>query len=163
NGLVEGAGQLLGGALLVLVFEEDEDGKADRELQRARRLLEREGARDDGQGPARAWFEHRYSVSYRQAPVFAAGAWVDTMAVAARRPVRRGEARARPARVRDGAFQPPLPRRLLHLLLLRGERGAGARRRLEPRVRSVLRSRVARGARSGRGRRRHAISSPRRG
>jgi alkyldihydroxyacetonephosphate synthase len=36
-----------------------------------------------GEGPARKWLQHRYSVSYRQAPVFAAGGWADTMEVAA--------------------------------------------------------------------------------
>src|SRR5262249_49217169 len=35
-------------------------------------------------GPARRWLQHRYSVSYRQAPVFAAGAVVDTMEGAAK-------------------------------------------------------------------------------
>src|SRR4029078_2819365 len=33
--------------------------------------------------PARHWLSHRYSVSYRQAPVFMAGAFSDTMEVAA--------------------------------------------------------------------------------
>src|SRR5690606_5083839 len=33
--------------------------------------------------PARAWQKHRYSVSYRQSPVFRSGAFSDTMEVAA--------------------------------------------------------------------------------
>jgi alkyldihydroxyacetonephosphate synthase len=41
------------------------------------------GAEDLGDAPARHWFKHRYAVSYRQAPVFMAGAFSDTMEVAA--------------------------------------------------------------------------------
>jgi len=37
----------------------------------------------EGEGPARKWLQHRYSVSYRQAPVFSAGLFSDTMEVAA--------------------------------------------------------------------------------
>jgi alkyldihydroxyacetonephosphate synthase len=39
--------------------------------------------KDEGEGPARRWLRHRYAVSYRQAPVFAAGAFADTMEVSA--------------------------------------------------------------------------------
>jgi alkyldihydroxyacetonephosphate synthase len=35
-----------------------------------------------GEGPARAWYHHRYHVSYRQAPLFRGGAFSDTMEVA---------------------------------------------------------------------------------
>ncbi len=38
----------------------------------------------EGDAPARRWIERRYAVSYRQAPVFANGAFVDTFEVAAR-------------------------------------------------------------------------------
>jgi len=34
---------------------------------------------DLGEGPARKWLAHRYAVSYRQAPVFAAGLFSDTI------------------------------------------------------------------------------------
>jgi alkyldihydroxyacetonephosphate synthase len=40
-------------------------------------------AKYEGEGPAQKWLLHRYSVSYRQAPVFAAGLFSDTMEVAA--------------------------------------------------------------------------------
>ena len=76
------ADALLGGALLVVIFEGDED-EADRDLEEARRILAVRGAKYLGDGPARKWFLHRYSVSYRQAPVFAAGLFSDTMEVAA--------------------------------------------------------------------------------
>lgn len=72
----------LGGALLVLVFEGD--GEAPRRgLDEARRMLASLRGSWEGEDPARRWMEHRYSVSYRQAPVFANGAFVDTMEVAA--------------------------------------------------------------------------------
>ncbi len=45
--------------------------------------LERAGARDQGEEPGRAWLAHRYAVSYRMSGVFRAGAFVDTMEVAA--------------------------------------------------------------------------------
>jgi alkyldihydroxyacetonephosphate synthase len=73
---------LLGGATLILVFEGVEAfGKED--LSRARAIVGKHGARDLGEEPARHWFAHRYSVSYRQAPVFMSGAFSDTMEVAA--------------------------------------------------------------------------------
>ena len=41
------------------------------------------GAASLGEGPARAWLAHRYSVSYRQSKVFQQGAFNDTLEVAA--------------------------------------------------------------------------------
>jgi alkyldihydroxyacetonephosphate synthase len=83
NKLVDAAGSnLLGGAMLVVIFEGTGDAPG-RALDRARRLVEGRGGRYEGEGPAQKWLQHRYSVSYRQAPVFAQGAWVDTMEVAA--------------------------------------------------------------------------------
>lgn len=83
NRIVDAVGERrLGGAKLVLVFE----GPADegREgLARCREIATKLEARDLGEGPARHWLEHRYSVSYRQAPMFMAGAFSDTMEVAA--------------------------------------------------------------------------------
>lgn len=84
NELLEGSfgGAALGGSLLVLIFEGDGDEPA-RDLATARGLLTGRKARDEGEGPAQKWLRHRYSVSYRQAPVFAAGLFSDTMEVAA--------------------------------------------------------------------------------
>ena len=83
NALVDGVGsRALGGALLVLIFEGHGDGPAADSLE-ARAILERLGAKAEGEAPARRWLAHRYAVSYRQAPVFAAGAFSDTMEVAA--------------------------------------------------------------------------------
>jgi alkyldihydroxyacetonephosphate synthase len=76
------ATRALGGAMLVVVFEGS--GEAPRRgIEAARRIVE--GARRgawEGEAPAERWFEHRYAVSYRQAPVFASGAFVDTIEVA---------------------------------------------------------------------------------
>jgi alkyldihydroxyacetonephosphate synthase len=73
----------LGGALLVAIFDgNDESVWSD--VARARAIAERAGqGKFEGEGPARKWLIHRYSVSYRQAPLFAQGLFVDTMEVAA--------------------------------------------------------------------------------
>jgi alkyldihydroxyacetonephosphate synthase len=88
NELLEGSvgSTLFGGSLLVLVFEGSDDAGGylpDRDLETARALLEPMRGEFLGEGPARKWFLHRYAVSYRQAPVFAAGLFSDTMEVAA--------------------------------------------------------------------------------
>lgn len=84
NELLEGSvgSALLGGALLVIIFEGEGDAPS-KDLEAARAMLERVHARYEGEGPARKWLLHRYSVSYRQAPVFIAGLFSDTMEVAA--------------------------------------------------------------------------------
>ncbi len=77
-----GGDRVFGDTMLVLVFEgRADEGAAD--LEKARRIAARNDGKDLGDGPAHHWFEHRYSVSYRQAPVFMAGAFSDTMEVAA--------------------------------------------------------------------------------
>jgi alkyldihydroxyacetonephosphate synthase len=72
----------LGGAMLVLVFE-GAAGEVNEDLGHALSLGRGYGGKSLGEGPARHWMERRYSVSYRQAPMFMAGAFVDTMEVAA--------------------------------------------------------------------------------
>lgn len=74
--------RVIRGSTLVLVWEGTAEQGMD-ELARTQRIMQRAGARPLGEGPARSWFEHRYSVSYRQAPIFMAGAFCDTMEVAA--------------------------------------------------------------------------------
>jgi alkyldihydroxyacetonephosphate synthase len=73
----------MGGAMLVLIFE-GQGEEPQRQIEQARHIAEAVGGRWDGEAAARRWLAHRYSVSYRQAPVFADGAFVDTMEVAAR-------------------------------------------------------------------------------
>ncbi len=77
------AARALGGAMLVVIFEGSGETPR-RELEEVRRLVEtRLRGAWEGEAPAERWLEHRYAVSYRQAPVFAHGAFVDTMEVAA--------------------------------------------------------------------------------
>lgn len=73
--------EALGGALLVLVWEDD-PAIGDAELAEATRIARESGGRDRGEGPARRWLRGRHSVSYRQSPLFAGGGFVDTMEVA---------------------------------------------------------------------------------
>lgn len=80
--IVAAEGNLLGGCTLVLVFEGTSE-VVEHDRERADRLCARAGGRELGEGPARKWFAHRYSVSYRQSPVFRMGAFSDTMEVAA--------------------------------------------------------------------------------
>lgn len=84
NELLEGSlgSKMLGGSLVVLIFEGEGDGPQ-RDMDQARALFETMRAKYEGEGPARKWLQHRYSVSYRQAPVFSAGLFSDTMEVAA--------------------------------------------------------------------------------
>jgi alkyldihydroxyacetonephosphate synthase len=83
NAAIDALGtRVFGPAMLVLVFE----GAPERirgELAEACSIGQRLGASDLGEGPARHWLSHRYSVSYRQAPIFRMGAFADTMEVAA--------------------------------------------------------------------------------
>jgi alkyldihydroxyacetonephosphate synthase len=82
NRLIDLADPAMGGAKLVLVWEDDpEIGRA--EHAEAERICNSFRARDTGEGPARHWFAHRYAISYRQSALFTAGAFIDTMEVAA--------------------------------------------------------------------------------
>jgi alkyldihydroxyacetonephosphate synthase len=84
NELIDAAGgRALGGSMLVVIFEGTGDAPS-RGMDAASGILARAGGKTEGEGPARHWLEKRYSVSYRQAPVFAAGAFADTMEVATR-------------------------------------------------------------------------------
>lgn len=75
-------GNLLGGSTLILVFEgASEEAYADR--ARADAICQSGRGKSLGEGPGHRWLAHRYSVSYRQSPVFRLGAFSDTMEVAA--------------------------------------------------------------------------------
>jgi len=69
------------GCLLVVVAEGE---SAEREVtaEMISDLCLQQGASDLGEGPGMHWWEHRYSVSYKQSAIFSAGAFVDTMEVA---------------------------------------------------------------------------------
>jgi alkyldihydroxyacetonephosphate synthase len=75
-------GNVLGGATLLLIFEGEAE-EADQDAERARLFCARASARSLGEGPARRWLSHRYSVSFRQSSSFRLGAFTDTMEVAA--------------------------------------------------------------------------------
>ncbi len=75
-------GNLLGGATLLLIFEGDAEA-ADADAEIAAAICSRAAARSLGEGPARRWLAHRYSVSFRQSSSFRLGAFTDTMEVAA--------------------------------------------------------------------------------
>lgn len=83
NAAIDALGtRAFGGAMLVLLFE----GQRDRnvaELASADELVRAAGGEALGEAPARHWLSHRYSVSYRQAPMYMMGNFVDTMEVAA--------------------------------------------------------------------------------
>lgn len=83
NQLIDAVGaRVFRGATLILIFE-GPAREAAADLARAAEITARGGAKPLGEEPARHWLQHRYSVSYRQAPVFMAGAFSDTMEVAA--------------------------------------------------------------------------------
>lgn len=67
---------------LVFVFEGRRD-EVESDVENAASIVASEGGESLGEGPARAWFERRYAVSYKQSRVFRAGIWNDTMEVAA--------------------------------------------------------------------------------
>ncbi|MHB8420355.1 MAG: FAD-binding oxidoreductase [Myxococcales bacterium] len=68
---------------LVLVFE-GPAAACEVEARETERILRSLGARALGAAPAEHWWEHRYDVSFKQAALFAAGLWVDTMELSAR-------------------------------------------------------------------------------
>ncbi len=55
---------------------------AEAEDRAVREEVERAGGSDLGPGPGEHWRDHRYSVSFKQSPIFVAGGFVDTMEVA---------------------------------------------------------------------------------
>ncbi len=69
-------------SLLILGFEGDRESEAAEEGTAALRLCGRAGGADLGPAPGERWLSHRYQISYRPSPLFAAGAFVDTMEVA---------------------------------------------------------------------------------
>ena len=83
NFALDAAGdKTFGGTLLILIFEGTSSETAE-DLARVANIAARNGGQPLGEAPARHWEKHRYSVSYRQAPVFMSGAFSDTMEVAA--------------------------------------------------------------------------------
>lgn len=83
NALVDNLGTRVFGPALLLTIYEGEGAEPSRSCEEAERVAREMGGTSLGEGPARKWLDHRYSVSYRQAPVFENGLFSDTMEVAA--------------------------------------------------------------------------------
>lgn len=84
NALVELGAQRLGrrGCLLIIGVEGDRL-RAEVEAKLVFAELERAGGKDLGEEPGKRWLRKRYAVSYKMSKMFEAGAFVDTMEVAA--------------------------------------------------------------------------------
>jgi alkyldihydroxyacetonephosphate synthase len=80
--LLNRAADYLKHCLLVLLFE-GEAKRAVREDEQAKALCQRAGGVDLGEEPGRHWYQKRYDVSYKMSKVVDAGAYADTMEVAA--------------------------------------------------------------------------------
>lgn len=80
--LLNRATDLLKHCLLVLLFE-GEARRAVREDEQAKAICERFGGTDLGEQPGRNWYAKRYAVSYKMSRIVDAGAYADTMEVAA--------------------------------------------------------------------------------
>jgi alkyldihydroxyacetonephosphate synthase len=73
---------LLPGGCLLVVVQEGERQERELASELITTLCRSRGASDLGEGPGLHWWKHRYNVSYKQAAIFMAGAFVDTMEVA---------------------------------------------------------------------------------
>jgi alkyldihydroxyacetonephosphate synthase len=69
-------------SLLILGFEGDSGLELDEEGEAALAICRGEKGHDLGPAPGEKWLANRYKISYRQSPLFSAGAFVDTMEVA---------------------------------------------------------------------------------
>src|SRR5262249_3227147 len=81
-GLFNKAAHLLQHCLLILMFEGEAQRTASEEAQ-ARAICLRAGGEDQGEQPGKNWYRKRYDVSYKMSKVLDAGAFADTMEVAA--------------------------------------------------------------------------------
>ena len=67
--------------LLIIGFE-GAATSVEEDLWRATEILTASGGQDAGAAPGENWLKSRYNVSFKQSPMYAAGAFVDTMEVA---------------------------------------------------------------------------------
>ena len=75
------APRLAGGCLLIVGLEGDPE-LTEVEAALCHAELTAAGGRDRGEEPGLAWFKHRYNISFKMSPLYAAGAFADTMEVA---------------------------------------------------------------------------------
>ncbi len=73
---------LLPGGCLLIVMQEGLEEERQMAADMIDDLCRGRGAVDLGEEPGRQWWKNRYSISYKQSPMFSAGAFVDTMEVA---------------------------------------------------------------------------------
>ncbi|HET9960011.1 MAG TPA: FAD-binding oxidoreductase [Polyangiaceae bacterium] len=71
------------GRVALVLMHEGSSAEVESAERAVAALCREAGGRALGQGPARAWYKHRYHVSYRQSAMFRAGVFVDTMEVSA--------------------------------------------------------------------------------
>jgi len=69
-------------ALLIIGFEADSEDDCAEEGESALAICQAAHGEDLGPAPGEKWLANRYKISYRQSPLFSAGAFVDTMEVA---------------------------------------------------------------------------------
>jgi alkyldihydroxyacetonephosphate synthase len=69
-------------SLMILGFEGDSEDDCAEEGDSALAVCESARGDDLGPAPGERWLANRYKISYRQSPLFSAGAFVDTMEVA---------------------------------------------------------------------------------
>ena len=69
-------------SLLILGFEGESEPDARADGEDALDISKQAGGEDLGAAPGEKWLANRYKISYRQSPLFSAGAFVDTMEVA---------------------------------------------------------------------------------
>lgn len=74
-------GRTLKRCAMILGFEGAKGAPAN-DLSRALALVGRHGAEDHGEGPGWHWLHRRHAVSFKQAPIYHLGGFVDTMEVA---------------------------------------------------------------------------------
>jgi len=73
---------LLPGGCLLIVMQEGPEEERTMAAEIIADLCRSRGAVDLGEEPGIHWWKNRYSISYKQSPMFASGAFVDTMEVA---------------------------------------------------------------------------------
>jgi len=81
-GMMNRVTSLLPGGCLLVVVQEGEREERGLTAEMLGALARSRGAVDLGEGPGAHWWNNRYSISYKQSPLFTAGAFVDTMEVA---------------------------------------------------------------------------------
>lgn len=69
-------------SLCILGFEGESEDECAEEGDSALAICQAEAGEDLGPAPGERWLANRYKISYRQSPLFSAGAFVDTMEVA---------------------------------------------------------------------------------